>query len=574
MKNEKFGLRHFLPAALLLLAGGFAACSSDNEELTNEEAPGVSTLTMRASVAKGDSKVVYEDDDVADKTYLYWSDGDAYTLHWSGGGDLTYTFTETNATGESGSADFAYTGTLPSIPSGTTIRAFYPAKDLPASASSVPMDFSTQAGTSVGLGTYNLMEAEHLLKAGESLESVNLSFRHAVAIVRLKLTHEAFKSAAVTSVTFRAAGLTSKATYTPGATVGGGTWAVADGSTSAVTATGPFTGDASGTVTVYLALPTGVALSDCRVTAVCGSTVYETSLGGKTLEAGKLYRVAKDDMTPSAIAYITNPAQARKGDLALDDGTFLANSVFTGMSTAEQAVLKSRVRGIVFWTTADTDLTDANRQTPAKLSDDEVMAADYPGCTHGLIVSLMDVSAGTVWQATFGSVAAFQTGGKFTDANKDKYQSIVTTDVDDARRINTILGYQQTKLLKAYNASLSESESNKKVLPVSLLDAFSNANPAPLNTTGWFIPSEKELHMLCYKDVDDVWNTRGSSKIETRDLMNGLLATLGKEEISDTYYWSSSENNDYYAWGVDFSEANALGYMKFDSYRLRAICAF
>ena len=116
MKNEKFGLRHFLPAALLLLAGGFAACSSDNEELTNEEAPGVSTLTMRASVAKGDSKVVYEDDDVADKTYLYWSDGDAYTLHWSGGGDLTYTFTETNATGASGLADFAYKGAQPSIP--------------------------------------------------------------------------------------------------------------------------------------------------------------------------------------------------------------------------------------------------------------------------------------------------------------------------------------------------------------------------------------------------------------------------------------------------------------------------
>jgi len=574
MKNEKFGLRHFLPAALLL-AGGFAACSSD-EELTNEEAPGVSTLTMRASVAKGDSKVVYEDDDVADKTYLYWSDGDAYTLHWETSDEHVYTFTETNATGESGLADFAYTGTLPSIPSGTTIRAFYPAKDdLSASAASVPMDFSTQAGTLEGMDRYNLMEAVHVLGGGETLEAVNLSFRHAVAIVRLKLTNEAFKEATVTSVTFRAGGLTSKATYTPGTAAGCGTWAAAPGSTSAVTASGPFSGDANGTVTVYLALPTGMALSDCGVTAVCGSKVYETSLGGKTLEAGKLYRVTKNDMTASPIAYITDPAQARKGDLALDDGTFLANSYFTGgdfssLSTAEQAALKSRLRGIVFWTTADTDLTDADRVTPARLSDDKVMAADFPGCTHGLIVSLTDVSAGTKWQSSPKSVSTWQAGNATYASGSSDYEPIATSDESKTSQINTILGYQKTKLLRAYNASLVIGA----VLPVSLLDAFSNVNPAPLNTTGWFLPSVKELHMLCYKDVDDVKTVYDPSYTETRESVNGLLETLGKEEISSVYYRSSSEYDANNAWEVSFIQARVNNRLKTQEVRVRAVCAF
>ena len=133
-------------------------------------------------------------------------------------------------------------------------------------------------------------------------------------------------------------------------------------------------------------------------------------------------------MTPSAIAYITDPAQARKGDLALDDGTFLAKSVFTGMSTAEQAALKSRVRGIVFWTTADTDLTDVNRETPAKLSDDKIMAADFPNCTHGLIVSLTDVSAGTKWQSSGASVSTWQAGNATYAPGSSDYQSIATAD--------------------------------------------------------------------------------------------------------------------------------------------------
>ena len=315
------------------------------------------------------------------------------------------------------------------------------------------------------------------------------------------------------------------------------------------------------------------------MTAVCGNAVYETSLGGKTLEAGKLYRVAKDMMASSA--YIA-PVQARKGDLALDDGTFLANSYFTAadggfsaLSAEEQTALKSRVRGIVFWTTADTDLTDANRQTPAKLSDDKVMAADFPRCTHGLIVSLTDVSSGCVWQSSSKSVYnTFQNTDHFMPANKGNYAAIQSgTGATD--NINKILGYNNTKVLEAYNTYCSNNDrSDYVVKPVVALATWQASNPAPLNSTGWFLPSLKELTLLCGVDTDNVYG--GGFGHSTKFTMMDLLATLGKEKISDTnYYWSSSEFTvGTFAYDVRFSFAIVYQDSKNSVCRVRAVCAF
>jgi len=297
--------------------------------------------------------------------------------------------------------------------------------------------------------------------------------------------------------------------------------------------------------------------------------VYETSLGEKTLEAGKLYRVTKNDMTPSAIAYITDPAQARKGDLALDDGTFLANSYFTAadggfstLSTDEQSALRSRVRGIVFWTESESG--------NATLATDKVLAADFPHCTHGLIVSLTDVSAGTKWQSSPKSVSTWQAGNATYAPGSSDYQSIATADYSSTSQINTILGYQQTKLLKAYNATLP-SGSAYTVLPVLLLETFSTTHPAPLHTTGWFLPSVKELHLLCYKDVESV----SDNHTPEENSIDHLLEALGGNRFGEVY-WSSTERDFYLEWVVVFSEASVSdnGDKEENELSVRAVCAF
>lgn len=55
-----------------------------------------------------------------------------------------------------------------------------------------------------------------------------------------------------------------------------------------------------------------------------------------------------------------------------------------------RTIKNNPVVGIVFWTPSET--TTESRQTPASLTDDKIMAADHPECTHGLAVALEDIS--------------------------------------------------------------------------------------------------------------------------------------------------------------------------------------
>ena len=263
---------------------------------------------------------------------------------------------------------------------------------------------------------------------------------------------------------------------------------------------------------------------------------------------------------------IKTAAQAVKGDYAMADGTFISKDVT--LTDTE----KSNVRGIVFWT-ANQETTATT--TPARLTDDEIMKADFPNCTHGLIVSLKNVAGETKWQSTKADIASWQSSG-FTDANKNKYESIAS-GIDATAPINYILGYQNTKLLKAYN---EQCEDAKKVLPVSFLETWKTSNPAPNNTTGWFIPSEKELTLLCGIDVDDVCDYY-FNRIETRNrnAMNTILTNLGTGyavPFGNNYYWSSSQNEgqDNNAFYVDFSNGEVFYNNKSCSYYVRAVCAY
>lgn len=207
------------------------------------------------------------------------------------------------------------------------------------------------------------------------------------------------------------------------------------------------------------------------------------------------------------------PAAAVKGDVAMLDGTFIPVAELDKMSN----YLKSQASGIVFWTTAET--TTEGRTTPAKLTDDVIMATDFPNCTHGLIVSLTDASASCAWQGvlennkTKNSEAVyenFQNTDFFTLANKDKYETI-KADEEATGNVNKILGYQSTQVLRAYNKYCTETDGKAEyiVKAVTAIDQWALSNPAPANTTGWFLPSLKELHMLCYKDVDNIWGVEG-----------------------------------------------------------------
>ena len=119
--------------------------------------------------------------------------------------------------------------------------------------------------------------------------------------------------------------------------------------------------------------------------------------------------------------------------------------------------------------------------------------------------------------------------------------------------------------------------------PVENIANFSKSNPAPKNSTGWFFPSVKELHILCYKDVDNVYLSYNYTFTENRDLVNASLLAAGGEVFYNSTYWSSSEyafymnDVDYSKYEViivDFNRAFPYSSRKTNSSRVRAVCAF
>ena len=108
------------------------------------------------------------------------------------------------------------------------------------------------------------------------------------------------------------------------------------------------------------------------------------------------------------------------------------------------------------------------------------------------------------------------------------------------------------------------------VNPIAELATWKTSNPAPANTTGWFIPSIKELHMLWHKD-----DSCNQFSTETRDVIDPLIDALGGTKLGDNSYWSSSEDIlNYSAKFCIISTGRLVSHSVSFNYHVRAVCAF
>lgn len=87
-----------------------------------------------------------------------------------------------------------------------------------------------------------------------------------------------------------------------------------------------------------------------------------------------------------------------------------------------------------------------------------------------------------------------------------------------------------------------------------------NVNGHGLGAGKWWLPSLGELMMIC----------ANMSKINyALSLINGAT------QLSDTWYWSSTENSAIYAWGLYFGDSSANNHFKATyQFRVRAVSAF
>ena len=451
--------------------------------------------------------------------------------------------------------------------------AYYPfVEDFYLDRTKVPVNYTGQkqkGTTTAHLGKYDYQGARPVTTNANG-GGVTFDFDHVGALVLLKFTVPEAETK-LNSVTLSAEGVNfiTEGTYSLTSTEGFPITATKTSATMTVGIEEYTTTTANEEVIVcFMCAPVNLSGKTVNVSIAYGEgdATLELKAEGKNLEAAGGYVLA--GLPP--MGDITDPAQTKKGDFAMKDGTFISYS--EGMTLTDEQ--KANVAGIVFWTTADMN-TAQDAQTPARLTDDAIMVKDFPHCTHGLIVSLKDVSQETMWQSAYSNIASWQNSNTTYAPSSTDYKSIASgTGATDP--INYILGYQNTKILKAYNNQCAD---NNKVLPVSELATWELTNPAPANTTGWFIPSEKELTLLCGKDVDNIL-TNNSGGTETKEAMNAILESLGSTDahtFGNNYYWSSSElvDYDYYAFEVYFVDGYVYGSSKVhNAYSVRAVCAY
>ena len=237
------------------------------------------------------------------------------------------------------------------------------------------------------------------------------------------------------------------------------------------------------------------------------------------------------------------------GDFYMSDGLLVGKDA--NLSEAQ----KKACVGVVFW------VGDATAK-------DKTLKADHESCTHGLVVALKDAS-GDAWQSSYASVQTW------LNSNQSGVFLPVASNFDADAPLNNIQGYNNTKAIEAFNAY----NSGYVVQAVQKVVAYRNEVSAPATSSGWYLPSEKELTLLCGKDVTDIWKNQ-SGGTSMRDFLNGTNGPFNKlgssyaTVIQTTGYWSSTEDGSRTVFGVHFANGYMYTNDKSATHSVRCVLAF
>lgn len=211
-------------------------------------------------------------------------------------------------------------------------------------------------------------------------------------------------------------------------------------------------------------------------------------------------------------------AKAKVGDFFYSDGTWS-----TDLDESKTVV------GIVFYA-----------GNPAK--DDRVLREEHPECVNGLAVALTESTSKFQPENTnYWKQSGYSFIQDWAADNMPGYESIKTDGTSRGDNGNFMLGYNNTKVLCAFNEDVENA--SWLLSPIEILDEFTVENKLPENTSGWYLPSLKELHLLSEgeNDYNIFWGSRTfANKILVNSQLSKVVGAVALGE-GDKEYWASTE---------------------------------
>lgn len=202
--------------------------------------------------------------------------------------------------------------------------------------------------------------------------------------------------------------------------------------------------------------------------------------------------------------------------------------------------------GVVFHVGHNAEKDDAMSVYQNQFKDDEF---------HGYAVALTDVGSYR-WAYKDGEYS--QNAGTSTNtgdwkgySNQKAIKNFADTNTD---------GWTFEHFGAAYRCSLYGTENG---------DDWQRRYAAPVNTSGWFLPSRDQLTTLYYLNRDNA-NLLATSMDNVKSLDKDHIRWFS----TGGYYWSSTEYSQYGAWRVNFYYGGTYSDSKDVTYGVRAVLAF
>lgn len=291
-----------------------------------------------------------------------------------------------------------------------------------------------------------------------------------------------------------------------------------------------------------------VEKTDGTTSVVEGNLTFASDASGESWSIGDAYSPATDISDIKSIT-LSKKAAPAVGDYFYSDGSYSAE-----LDAAKKVI------GVIFYI-----------GNPA--ADDAALAADHPSCVNGLVVGLKERKC--EWQDNYGDFDSDvdMTVGEWIADNTD-YQSIESgTGLNDP--INKIMGYNNTMGIDEFNDG--EYGWDYEVLVGGNVSSTMSAYPAPATTSGWYVPSAKEVSLLVSGpydgNIDDI-GYLDDPMIANLTLVNEKLSAIAGAAQIGGVYWTSNESTVTQVFTLQTRNALLMETSKGGSNSLRPILAF